>query len=220
MTTWDELKVILERLRSLEPRPVVSYPDPRSDHGRRPPFQIRLRAWAGDTAKDLHERFGADVRLTLGAMTYPVASPTRSGAVEGADGIEDLSETEFRVELDGPLIVRSGYDTPHQLLITNLTGTRYTLTNKGPLRPRVADLVSGEIVGGSAGGASVGMVRVNLEPGKPESVGLLVRTASYLPELGYAVPAGPWAIQTVLRIRSGEVIRMLRTPTLPITVTD
>ena len=62
MTVWDELKVVLVRLREEQPRVLMSFPMPEVDKGRVPPFRIDLAPWAVTTAEELHRQFGDDVR--------------------------------------------------------------------------------------------------------------------------------------------------------------
>ena len=67
MAAWDELKVVLVRLREEQPRVLTSFPGPEVDQGRVPPFRIGLAPWAAATAAELHRQFGDDVELTVGA---------------------------------------------------------------------------------------------------------------------------------------------------------
>ncbi|HEX3782293.1 MAG TPA: hypothetical protein VHX38_21730 [Pseudonocardiaceae bacterium] len=217
MTTWDELKVILARLRAQDPNPLMLYPGPEIDHDRHPPFGLRLAAWAEDIARDLHERFGADVRLRVGALDYPERSRAEPRYVQPT---EDLSEQEFRVELEGPLTVRSGHTAQLQLLITNLTGTEYTMSSNGELTARVLDPATGRVVGGYTGMHRLNLVTTRLAAGETRAIRLVTGTDSYLPELGYAVPPGQWTVDTVLPVSDGREGRALRTPALPITVID
>ena len=65
MTAWDELKVILVRLREEQPGVLLGYPTLELDPGRVPPvppFGIRFVPWAAATAAELHRQFGDDVR--------------------------------------------------------------------------------------------------------------------------------------------------------------
>jgi hypothetical protein len=41
------------------------------DEGRQPPFTIRLAPWATACAEELHQQFGDDIELTVGALPYP-----------------------------------------------------------------------------------------------------------------------------------------------------
>jgi hypothetical protein len=68
---WDELKVVLARLRDEQPGALQGYPDPGYDEDRQPPFEIRLAPWATATAENLHNRFGQGVDLVVGALAYP-----------------------------------------------------------------------------------------------------------------------------------------------------
>jgi hypothetical protein len=52
MTVWDDLKVILIRLRDQQPGALRMSPTPEVDEGRQPPFAIHLAAWAVDAAED------------------------------------------------------------------------------------------------------------------------------------------------------------------------
>jgi hypothetical protein len=71
MAAWDELKVVLVRLRDEQPGVLMHYPMPEVDEGRVPPFGIHLAPWAATTAEELHRQFGDDVELTVGALPYP-----------------------------------------------------------------------------------------------------------------------------------------------------
>ncbi|HEX3782287.1 MAG TPA: hypothetical protein VHX38_21700 [Pseudonocardiaceae bacterium] len=217
MTTWDELKVILLRLRDLEPHPLLSFPDPRVDRDRHPPFAIRLAAWAEDLARDLHERFADDVRLTVGVLGYPRHTPTESRPVEPT---EELSPEEFHVELAESVVVRSGHNAHQHLLITNLSQVRFGLSTNGHLTASVVDPASGNVVAGFAGAQTLAMVHMMLPPGKTQRIPLIIGTASHSPELGYAVPAGEWAARAVLKVGGDGRVRRLHTPLLPITVID
>jgi len=75
MAVWDELKVVLGRLRDEQPGTLMQYPMPEVDEGRQPPFTIRLEPWAAATAEELHQQFGDDVELTVGALNYPPGRP-------------------------------------------------------------------------------------------------------------------------------------------------
>jgi hypothetical protein len=71
MTVWDELKVVLYRLRDEQPGALGSFPTLEAEGDRQPPFKIRLAPWATATAEELHRQFGDDVVLRVGALPYP-----------------------------------------------------------------------------------------------------------------------------------------------------
>ncbi|MFZ0164826.1 MAG: hypothetical protein WAL12_14690, partial [Trebonia sp.] len=108
MTVWDELKVVLVRLREEQPGVLMSFPMPEVDEGRVPPFRIGLAPWAVTTAEELHRQFGDDVELTVGALPYPPGAQPRPRPV--TTPLPDLLDSrEITVELDGPAVVRSGH---------------------------------------------------------------------------------------------------------------
>jgi len=119
MAVWDELKVVLVRLRDEQPRALLGYPMPEVDEGRLPPFNIRLAAWASATAEDLYRQFGDDVDLTVGALPYPAGRQPPRRPPPG-EPPELLDPHDMSAELDGPAVVRSGETLSHGLLLTNL----------------------------------------------------------------------------------------------------
>ena len=87
------------------------------------------------------------------------------------------------------------------------------------------------VVGGGTGIEHLVSVEISVASGATMIVPLVVGTASYVPELGHAIPAGNWAMRVVLDIQDVDGVgwqrptdragrRRLRTPLLPITVTD
>lgn len=89
------------------------------------------------------------------------------------------------------------------------------VATNGMVTARVVDPGTGEVVGGYAGAQTMPLVRFQAEPGQSVTIPLLVGTASSVPELGYAVPPGSWAIDAVLKLEDGTY----RTPRFPLTVT-
>jgi hypothetical protein len=79
MAAWDELKAVLLRLRDEQPDVLMQYPMPEVDEGGVPPFAITLAPWAAAIAEELHQQFGDDVELTVGALPYrpAVSRPPR-----------------------------------------------------------------------------------------------------------------------------------------------
>jgi hypothetical protein len=133
------------------------------------------------------------------------------------------------VELDAPIIVSSGHTVRGALRIHNLRADTIVICTNGQVTAQVVDPRSRAVVGGFAGGQILPGVYFRAAPGETVVVPVLVGTASLLPELGYAVPAGEWAIRATLELaddsgegwqRSLTERRRLRTPLLPITVTS
>jgi hypothetical protein len=217
MATWDELKIILARLQDVTPGPLSSWPDPRDDTDRAPPFQIWLEPWAVDVAGDLHARFGADVELTVGALRYPQRTLVGGPAGWPPAPPPEADPAEIEIAVDGPLRIRSGHPALHTLLVGNRGARELRIDTSGELIPAVVDLVSGQPVGGYSGAVRAMLMTFIVAPGTTERIPLLVGTASFVPELGYAVPPGEWGIQAELAPAAGTAAR---TPVLPLTITS
>ena len=240
MAVWDELKVVLVRLRDEQPGPPMQYPMPEVDEGRQPPFEVRLEPWAAATAEELHRQFGDDLELTVGALPYP---PGRlSPPSPAADPPVDLLDPdEIAAEVDGPAVVRSGHTLRHGLLLRNRAGRELQIATNGQVTATVVDPHTGEVVGGYGGFQQLPLIIVRVPPAQTGQVPLLIGTASCTPRLGYTIPPGDWGIQATLTLvphhdaegdsRRGDAhLRALRavvgrdllhrrTPILPLTIT-
>ena len=150
MTAWDELRVILTRLRDEQPGDLLGFPNPSHQEGQPPPYQIRLAPTAVAIAEDLHTRFGDNVELTVGALPYPPGRPPRWPPTTEPPA-ELLSPRQATVELDGPAVVRSGHTLRHRLLLRNHSGDHLKIPTNGHLTTTVVDPTTGEVVGGFAG---------------------------------------------------------------------
>jgi hypothetical protein len=217
VAVWDELKVVLVRLRDEQPRALLGYPMPDVDEDRRPPFSIRLAAWAAATAEDLHRQFGDDVVLTVGALPYPPGGQPSPRPARG-EPVPLLDPHELAAELDGPAVVRSGDSLGHGLLLTNVTGVDIQIETNGHVTADVVDPKTGEVIGGSSGPQLLPLILFRIEPGQTERIPLMIGTDSVAPRLGYTIPAGIWGLQVTLTLSRHDPPRR-RTPILPLTVT-
>jgi hypothetical protein len=217
VAVWDELKVVLARVRDQQPGALTQFPQLDVDPGP-PPFTIRLAAWAAATAEELHRQFGDDVELTVGALPFPPGRLPPPGPDPGPLA-ELLNPDEVTAELDGPAVVSSGHSLQHGLLLGNHTGRELHIATNGQVTAIVVDPQSGEIVGGFAGPQALPLVIFRIPPGQTERVPLLVGTASFTARLGYAIPPGQWGIQATLTFGRppGDSVRR-RSPVLPLTV--
>jgi hypothetical protein len=125
MAVWDELQLVLARLRDEQPSPLRRWPDPEDEQKGSLPFRITLAAWAVATAEELHSRFGENVVLTVGRLPYPPGRrpeyPRDQLAQQPSGELLDPSEAE--VALEAPAIVQSGETLRHGLLVqTSPTG--------------------------------------------------------------------------------------------------
>jgi hypothetical protein len=219
MAAWDELKVVLVRLRDEQPGALTSFPMPEVDKGRVPPFMIRLAPWAAAVAEDLHRQFGDDVELTVGALPYP-PGPQRRTRPATTPPPDLLDPREVTAKLDGPAVVRSGHTLRHSLLVRNLSGRELQIATNGQVTAAVVDPQTGDVVGGFSGAQALPLVIFRMTVGATEWIPLLIGTASFTPRLGYVVPAGEWGIQATLTL--GPEPRdspRRRTPILPLTIT-
>ena len=223
MAVWDEVKAALLDLEGSGA--LVQHPDPRSDQARQPPFVIHLAPWATDAAEELHRRFGDDVELVVGSLSYPERQPWRPRAIrEGrrrittpGRPIPDIDPNEMTVELDAPIVVASGHHIHGALRIHNLSTDPIVIETNGAVTAQVVDPRTAETVGGYTGYQTAPLVRFVVDPGGTTVVPMLVGTGSRSPELGYAIPAGEWAVRVDLTLEDG---RRVRAPMLPITITD
>jgi len=220
MTAWDELRVILTRLRDEQPGVLQGFPNPARQEGQPPPYQITLAPTAVAVAEDLHAQFGDNVELTVGALPYPPGRPPRWPPVTEQPA-ELLSPQQATVELDGPAIVRSGHTLRHGLLLRNHSGDDLKIpATNGQLTTAVVDPATGEVVGGFAGAQALSLITYRVAPGQTELISLLTGTASFSPRLGYAVPPGTWGIQAMLTLgKDPRGAPQRRTPVLPLTIT-
>jgi hypothetical protein len=227
MTTWDGLRVVLLELE--DSGALTAYPDPRSDEGRQPPLEIHLAPWAVEAAQDPHRRFGDDVRLLVGFRRYP--EQELSGGMSAPDGVPEMDPTEMSVEIDAPIVVASGHTMRGALRVYNRSAHDIAVLTNGQVTAQVVDPGTGSVVGCFAGAQTAPLVVFPVPPGCTVVVPVLVGTASALPDLGYAIPRGEWAIRAVLELQEGGRAglqrptdqvgrRRVRTALLPITVTD
>jgi hypothetical protein len=215
LRAWEELRHELIRLGEADPHALQGHPGPSPGY-RRPPFEIGLAAYAVDVATMLHERFGTWVNLRVGAFTFPL-DPDQPHRRRAEKSLPTIDPTEIRVELAGPLSVRSGHTTTHPLKVTNLGTNELVVKTNGDIAAEVVDPDSGKVVGGYVGGHVSPLITFPIPPHALNRIPLLVGTASFDATLGYAIPAGQWALRGTLGLRDG---RTLYTPLLPFRITD
>jgi hypothetical protein len=95
-------------------------------------------------------------------------------------------------------VVRSGHTLRHDLLVHN-AASRDLWVAFGNFNALVVDRRTGEVVGGYAGGVTLPLHILRVPPEQTGRVRLLIGTASFTPQLGYAVPPGEWGVQALLR---------------------
>lgn len=214
---WERLKPELCRLVDQAESPLQGYPDPEVDTNRTPPFTIDLWPWAVEVAADLHHRFGPDVELTVGAMTYPAGT-----VITGADSrrarwpdVSTAAETEITVTVPAPLTVASGHQVETYLTVHNRSAQPIRLSTSGTLIGSVVDPATGDCVGGAIRQTKK-RVFFDIAPGEATAIPLRVTTDSLVTDLGYAVPPGLWVTQTLLLLDDHQQVK---TPSLPLVIT-
>ncbi|HEX4433628.1 MAG TPA: hypothetical protein VH012_02285 [Acidimicrobiales bacterium] len=180
---------------------------------------VHLRADGERVAARLQERYGAAVDLTVGFLHYPdcgfgdslappFASPDRPR-------LEPLPQ-ELSVTTDEPLEVASGANLASAIRFINEGPAEVVVRTNGHLTAVVIDPESKEAVGGYSGAQAMPLIRFSAPTGGSVEIPLLVGTASIVPGLGYAVPAGLWAIEISLALGDAGGHR---TPPIPLNVT-
>ncbi|NYJ75874.1 hypothetical protein [Allobranchiibius huperziae] len=217
LATWERLRHDLLRLQSAEPRQLMGYPTPDPGY-RRPPVDIDLTADAQATAADLHQTYGDFVALHVGALPYPPEPPSASTRRTAGppDEREPANPAEMHIALESPLTIRSGQTRMHGLLLTNLGTEDIHVPTNGNLTASIVD-DAGTVVGGYSGPEPAPLMVYTAGPSETVRIPLLVGTASYRPELGYAIPPGTWHLTAPLNLDDG---RRLTTPALELTITD
>jgi hypothetical protein len=159
------------------------------------------------------------VDLTVGALPYPPGRPQPRRPAAGPPP-DLLDPRQIAAGLDGPATVRSGRTLRHGLLLCNRTGDDLQIATNGHLTTVIVDPATGEIVGGYTGAQQQPLIIFRIAPGRTRPVPLLTGTASFIPRLGYAVPAGHWGIQATLTLEPGpRGSPRKRTPVFPLTIT-
>ena len=127
VAVWDTLKTEIERVLGECPGALQCYPDPRSDRGREPPLSIGLAPWATDVARDLHDRFGDDIVLDVGALRFP----DRQVRVPVPELAPELDPGEGEVTVDPALEVRSGHTVRSELKVWNRADAELEVVTTG-----------------------------------------------------------------------------------------
>jgi hypothetical protein len=221
--TWTRLRDDLIRLEEMSPQVLRTYPDPRGG-GSGAPYAVGLAAYAEDVAAELYAAYGTHIRLTVGALPYPPARAT-SGSAPHPEPMRLPVVDDLGLELDGPLVVRSGHDAEHPVRITNHTGDRAHLQTSGVLDAVVADPRTGRAVGGSTLPSQAVLVQFTVPAGEGAIVPVFVGTESFEPSLGYRVPPGEWNLLVLISVRFGGAagrsdVRNAVSPPLPFTITE
>jgi hypothetical protein len=183
-------------------------------HGR-----VQLRLWASQEslAARLAERYQDAVDLQVGWLHYP------DRQLLNVDGTPRrvrepsplLSTDEVEVTNAELLTVGSGHHLRTLLQVHNRGREDIEIRTGGAFVARIIDPATYEVLGGYEGALAFLPIRLQVPAGGEADMRILVATASLVPELGYAIPQGQWAIDLDLEVAGKG---RFRTPPLPITV--
>ena len=203
MSGWESLRVDLLRYLEEAPGTLVVAPNPHTEHrrGQERRFHIQLAAWASDIAGELHGKYGELVELQVGALTFPAKQPVWPGRLLQLPG-EPAIAAGLIVETLAPLTIRSGYHARQDVVVTNQAAHEQILLTAGDLISAVIDS-TGRTVGRFVGPHNLPRIEFPIEAGQSRPVPVLIGTASLVPELGYAVPPGRWALRISLHTAAG-----------------
>jgi hypothetical protein len=170
--------------------------DPRHPEQGGGPGFIKLKAQFSDLAAELHEQYGDALKITVGQRPFPPERIANRQPVPIPVPTVTVPDLELTIAFDEPRVVAG----------ENLRG-RVTFANKGSQRVEgMTGVLTGGIRGegddfmaGNFAGAvvAVGQI-VRLEPGESRELGLIVGTASCLPDTSYVVPPGRYEVIAVI----------------------
>jgi hypothetical protein len=183
-------------------------------------INVQVAADQERLASTLVTRFGNAVVVRVGAFPYPNISEGRdkknvSDAVRPI--VPLISEKELEVTMEGDVVFSSGGTSHGSLRIHNLGAEEVVLATNGGLTARIVHPSTGEVAGGFVGAQAMPLIRYSIPPGGFTIVPLLVGTASFRSDLGYAVSPGEWMVDALITIDGRGVHRI---PQLPIVIIE
>ncbi len=188
-------------------------------HGR---GVLRVQLWAdqADRAEEICQRFGDAVAVTIGMFPYPdrFARPERESEAAldepPPQKLATLPES-VQVELTDDLVIRSGAHLRTVIRVHNDSECDVAANTNGQINGTVVHPDTGKRVGCYEGAQLMPLVRFDVPSGSTGDIPLLVGTASTKPELGWAVPPGPWAVRLVLSYDGEAAVRLLPLQIIP-----
>jgi hypothetical protein len=182
-------------------------------HGR---GVLRVQLWAdqANRADEICERFGQTVVVSIGMFPYPdrFARPEKESEAALDEPpphhLAVLPDT-VRIELTDDLVIRSGAHLRTVIRVHNDSEHDVAANTNGQINGTVVQPDTGQRVGCYEGAQSMPLVRFDVPPGSVHDIPLLIGTASTKPELGWAVPPGPWAVRVVLSYDGEAAFRLL-----------
>ncbi len=188
-------------------------------HGR---GVLRVQLWAdqADRAEEICRRFGEAVVVTIGMFPYPDRfartdqQPNPALDEPPPQRLAALPD-DVRIELTEDLVIRSGAHLRTMIRVHNESAVDLAANTNGQINGAVVHPDTGQRVGCYEGAQSMPLVRFDVPPGSTGDIPLLIGTASTKPELGWAVPPGPWAVRLVLSHDGEAAARLLPLEIVP-----
>lgn len=168
---------------------------------------VHLRADQQALARDLLDRYGEAVRVTLGVLRFPGDEGSSVGEVGPAGPPLPPLPPAVDVAPERELRIRSGADARSALVFTNRGSERLTVPTNGQLTGRIVDPRTGRTVGVFPGAQSMPLVVFSIDPGGSGTIPVIIGSACPVRAMGYATPPGLWSLEPGFR-----------SPLLPITV--
>lgn len=170
--------------------------DPRRPEQGGGPGFIRLRAPLAELAAELHEEYGDALEITVGRKPFPPEKIGRREPVPVPVPTVVVPGLRLTVVLDEPTVA-AGEDVHGRVVFVN-EGTDLVEGMTGVLTGGVCRHGDDFMAGAFTGAVVAIGYTVRLEPGQRKELGLIVGTASCLPDTSYVVSPGPYeAIATV-----------------------
>jgi hypothetical protein len=182
---------------------------------------IWLAADQEQLAANLLAQYGEAVELKVGNFSFPMpeltSSPSGRRAARSQAEIPLISSEGLKVAISDDFVIESGRTGRGSLTFTNVGFRDVVLNTNGEITGRILDPATEEVVGGYVGMQHMPGIQFAIARDETASVPLLIGTASYRRELGFAIPPGKWMIEAIVTVKD---IGERRTPHLPIVVID
>jgi hypothetical protein len=182
---------------------------------------VQLAADQEELAEAFLAKHQDAVELKVGAFPYPMpeqASPLLTyRPAQYQSAVPLITSEGLDVTIANDLVVETGRTGRGFLVFTNVGSGDVVLDTNGWITGKVVDPATGEVVGGDVGMQTMPLVQYSITPGETVSIPLLVGTASFRRDLGYAIPPGEWEINAVVKVHNvGE----RQVPNLPIVIVN
>lgn len=176
--------------------------DPRDPELGGGPGFIQLRAPFGDLAAELHEKYGDALQVTVGHKPFPPEKIVDRRAVPIPTPTVTVPGLELTITVDTPTVA-AGEDAHGRVLFAN-RGQRRVEGMTGLLTAGVRRESDEYMAGNFAGAVAFIGHPVRLAPGETKELGLIIGTASCLPDTSYVVPPGHYEVIATIPFNQAE----------------